>query len=71
MTDQMRGEVDRCKRLFDCDVRKNGDTAEIINPDGKVFCSTFMGEGVYETLTKKRAETIAGMLNDAKKNGTL
>ncbi len=44
-------------------VRRNGDTAEIINPNGQVFCTVSMGNGVYETLTKERAEIIASVLN--------
>ncbi len=52
-------------------VRRNKDIAEIINPTGQVFCSVYMGEGVYSILTEKRAHVIANILNNAKANSTL
>lgn len=47
----------------------HGDTVNIVNPKGQIFCSVYMGEGVGDTITLRRAEFITNILNEAKEAG--
>lgn len=52
-------------------VIRDKETANIVNPKGQIFCSVYMGDGVYETLTERRAQYIANLLNKEREEENL